>query len=143
MKKKIAIVLINLSLGLFSAYMFLLCVRESYISSNRGNIACDIVKLDLRHSSRTHPKAYIIYQNKEYVTDITDDGNNNLKIGFNDTAFFYDEMLDRCFCRNSGAEKGSCISLAIFALSFLFWINPKAGVGDKNNNNREKRQRDI
>ena len=137
MRRKIAIILINLSLGLFSAYLFLICDRETYISSNMDNIACEIIKLDLRHGARTHPTAYIIYQNKEYITGITD--GDGLQTGFNNTTFFYDEMLDRCFCRNSGVERGLYVILVIFALSFLLWLSPNDSVHKNSNNYGKKR----
>ena len=83
--------------------MFLLYSRETYISENRDNIVCNIIKLNMEHSSRQHPTATLIYQNKKYITNITD--SNNLQIGFNNTSFFYDELFNRVFCRNSGVEK--------------------------------------
>lgn len=124
MRRKIVIILINFSIGLFTAYLSLLYVRESYISTNQSNIACNIINLSLEYSSRQHPTADILYQNKKYVTKITD--GDNLQVGFNDTTFFYDEMLDRVFCRNSGIRNGLYAALILFVLSFLLWINPNA-----------------
>lgn len=124
MRRKIVIILINFSIGLFTAYLSLLYVRESYISTHQSNIACNIINLSLEYSSRQHPTADILYQNKKYVTKITD--GDNLQVGLNDTTFFYDEMLDRVFCRNSGIRNGLYAALILFVLSFLLWINPNA-----------------
>lgn len=132
MRRKIIIILINFGLGLFTAYMSLLYVRETYISENQDNITCNIIKLNLEHSSRQHPTAALIYHNKKYIANINI--GDSLQIGVNNTTFFYDELLDRVFCRNSGIEKGPYVALAFFVLSFLFWLEPRTDVNKKRNN---------
>lgn len=116
MRRKIVIMLINLGLGLFTVSMFLISARETYISETWDNITCDIIKLDLEYSSRQHPTATLIYQNKEYITYIN--SVDSLQIGLNNTTFFYDELFDRVFCRNSGIAKGQYVALVFFILSF-------------------------
>lgn len=128
-RRKIIIILINFGLGFFTIYMFLLYSRETYISENRDNIVCNIIKLNMEHSSRQHPTATLIYQNKKYITNITD--SNNLQIGFNNTSFFYDELFNRVFCRNSGVEKGLYVAIVFFMLSFLLWLDPNTDVNNK------------
>ena len=120
MRRKIVIMLINLGLGFFTVSMFLISARETYISETRDNITCDIIKLDLEYSSRQHPTATLIYQNKEYITYIN--SVDSLQIGLNNTTFFYDELFDRVFCRNSGIAKGQYV--AIISLTGLLKTIP-------------------
>ena len=127
MRNRIVVILINIGLGLLTAYSFLVSVRETKISTTQSNIACNIVKLDLEHTSRQHPKAYIVFLNKEYITSITPKDCDSLQLGPNHTTFFYDELLDRVFCRDPGIKKGAYMVLICFLLSFLFWFNPKTG----------------
>lgn len=129
MRRKIVIMLINLGLGLFTVSMFLISARETYISETRDNITCDIIKLDLEYSSRQHPTATLIYQNKEYITYIN--SVDSLQIGLNNTTFFYDELFDRVFCRNSGIAKGQYVALVLFILSFLLWLEPNSNINNK------------
>lgn len=70
MSRRIVITLINIAVGLFTAYTFFVFDRETEISKTQSNIACEIIELRLEHSSRQHPQADIIYQNKEYTTGI-------------------------------------------------------------------------
>lgn len=119
-KNKICIVLINVALGLFAAYTCLLCIRETHITKTQDTIVCNITKLYQKSGRSHHPKAYIVYRNKEYVSDIN--LGDSLRTGYNTTTFYYDEMLDRVFCRNSGTERGMYVIVIIFLLSFLFWI---------------------
>lgn len=121
--------LINLGLGFFTVSMFLISARETYISETRDNITCDIIKLDLEYSSRQHPTATLIYQNKEYISYIN--SVDSLQIGLNNTTFFYDELFDRVFCRNSGIAKGQYVALAFFILSFLLWLEPNSNINNK------------
>lgn len=121
--------LINLGLGFFTVSMFLISARETYISETRDNITCDIIKLDLEYSSRQHPTATLIYQNKEYITYIN--SVDSLQIGLNNTTFFYDELFDRVFCRNSGIAKGQYVALVLFILSFLLWLEPNSNINNK------------
>lgn len=121
--------LINLGLGLFTVSMFLISARETYISETRDNITCDIIKLDLEYSSRQHPTATLIYQNKEYISYIN--SVDSLQIGLNNTTFFYDELFDRVFCRNSGIAKGQYVVLVFFILSFLLWLEPNSNINNK------------
>lgn len=121
--------LINLGLGFFTVSMFLISARETYISETRDNITCDIIKLDLEYSSRQHPTATLIYQNKEYITYIN--SVDSLQIGLNNTTFFYDELFDRVFCRNSGIAKGQYVALVFFILSFLLWLEPNSNINNK------------
>lgn len=134
MRRKIIIMLINLGLGFFTVSMFLISARETYISETRDNITCDIIKLDLEYSSRQHPTATLIYQNKEYITYIN--SVDSLQIGLNNTTFFYDELFDRVFCRNSGIAKGQYVALVFFILSFLLWLEPNSNI-----NNKKKRHK--
>lgn len=134
MRRKIVIMLINLGLGFFTVSMFLISARETYISETRDNIICDIIKLDLEYSSRQHPTATLIYQNKEYITYIN--SVDSLQIGLNNTTFFYDELFDRVFCRNSGIAKGQYVALVFFILSFLLWLEPNSNI-----NNKKKRHK--
>ena len=129
MRRKIVIMLINLGLGLFTVSMFLISARETHISETRDNITCDIIKLDLEYSSRQHPTATLIYQNKEYITYIN--SVDSLQIGLNNTTFFYDELFDRVFCRNSGIAKGQYVALVLFILSFLLWLEPNSNINNK------------
>ena len=129
MRRKIVIMLINLGLGFFTVSMFLISARETYISETRDNITCDIIKLDLEYSSRQHPTATLIYQNKEYITYIN--SVDSLQIGLNNTTFFYDELFDRVFCRNSGIAKGQYVALVFFILSFLLWLQPNSNINKK------------
>lgn len=129
MRRKIVIMLINLGLGFFTVSMFLISARETYISETRDNITCDIIKLDLEYSSRQHPTATLIYQNKEYITYIN--SVDSLQIGLNNTTFFYDELFDRVFCRNSGIAKGQYVALVLFILSFLLWLEPNSNINNK------------
>lgn len=131
MARKISIILINIAVGLFTAYMFLVSDRETKISATQNNIACEIIKLDLRSGSRHHPSADIIYQGKKYDTAINK--SDSLQLGFNNTTFFYDEKLDRVFCRNSGVERAKWVILIIFFLSFLLWLEPNADANPNNN----------
>lgn len=126
MKRRIAIVVINVVVGLFAVYVYACYVRETEIQSSQDNITCDIVELHLKHSSRQHPSAKIIYRGKEYYTAITINLTDSLSLGENNTVFYYDEVLDRVFCRDSGIERGVYLGFAFFILSFLFWINPKS-----------------
>lgn len=119
-KSKICIVIINVALGLFAAYMCLLYTRESHITKTQATIVCNITGLYQKSGRGHHPKAYIVYRNKEYVSDIN--LGDSLRTGYNNTTFYYDEMLDRVFCRNSGIERGLYAIVIIFLLSFLFWI---------------------
>ena len=119
-KNKICIVLINVALGLFAAYTCLLCIRETHITKTQDTIVCNITKLYQKSGRSHHPKDYIVYRNKEYVSDIN--LGDSLRTGYNTTTFYYDEMLDRVFCRNSGIERGMYVIVIIFLLSFLFWI---------------------
>lgn len=121
--------LINLGLGFFTVSMFLISARETYISETRDNITCDIIKLDLEYSSRQHPTATLIYQNKEYISYIN--SVDSLQIGLNNTTFFYDELFDRVFCRNSGIAKGQYVALVFFILSFLLWLEPNSNINNK------------
>ena len=134
MRRKIVIMLINLGLGFFTVSMFLISARETHISETRDNITCDIIKLDLEYSSRQHPTATLIYQNKEYITYIN--SVDSLQIGLNNTTFFYDELFDRVFCRNSGIAKGQYVALVFFILSFLLWLEPNSNI-----NNKKKRHK--
>ena len=129
MRRKIVIMLINLGLGLFTVSMFLISARETYISETRDDITCDIIKLDLEYSSRQHPTATLIYQNKEYISYIN--SVDSLQIGLNNTTFFYDELFDRVFCRNSGIAKGQYVALVFFILSFLLWLEPNSNINNK------------
>lgn len=129
MRRKIVIMLINLGLGFFTVSMFLISARETYISETRDIITCDIIKLDLEYSSRQHPTATLIYQNKEYITYIN--SVDSLQIGLNNTTFFYDELFDRVFCRNSGIAKGQYVALVFFILSFLLWLEPNSNINNK------------
>ena len=129
MGRKILVALINIAVGLFTAYMFLISERESKISTTQSNIACQIIELDLRSSSRHHPSADIIYQGKKYNTSINK--SDNLQIGFNDSTFFYDDLLDRAFCRNSGVERARWVALIIFFLSFLLWVEANTDTNKK------------
>lgn len=131
MGRKILITLINIAVGLFTAYMFLISERESKISTTQSNIVCQIIELDLRSGSRHHPSADIIYQGKKYNTSINK--SDNLQIGFNDSTFFYDNLLDRVFCRNSGVERARWAALIIFFLSFLLWLEPNTDANKKRN----------
>ena len=87
------------------------------------------IKLDLEYSSRQHPTATLIYQNKEYITYIN--SVDSLQIGLNNTTFFYDELFDRVFCRNSGIAKGQYVALVFFILSFLLWLEPNSNINNK------------
>jgi hypothetical protein len=131
MGRKTVIALINIAVGLLTAYSFLVSDRETKISATQSSIACEIIKLHLEHSSRQHPIADIVYQNKEYSTSIRI--SDNLQIGFNDSTFFYDDLLDRVFCRNSGIERGKYLVLIIFFLSFLLWLEPNTDTNKKRN----------
>lgn len=126
MRRKIAIVLINVSLGLSTAYFFVASARETKIVSSKDNIACEIIDLDLRQGYRHHPSGELVYQNKTYYVSLN--VGDSLNIGFNNSTFFYDELLDRVFIRNSGIERGRYASLVIFILSFLLWLEPKKDV---------------
>ena len=70
MVRKIVVAMINIAVGLFTAYMFIASDRETKISKTQSNIACEIINLDLRSGSRHHPSADIIYQGKKYDTVI-------------------------------------------------------------------------
>lgn len=122
MKRKIIVCLINISLGFFVAYMSLLYIRERNISTTQCNIACNIVNVYMEHSSRQHPTVEVIYRNRKYTTNIAN--GERLQNGYNTTTFYYDELLDRVFCRNSGIERGLYVVILLFVLSFLFWLNP-------------------
>ena len=117
-KNKICIVLINVALGLFAAYTCLLCIRETHITKTQDTIVCNITKLYKKSGRSHHPKAYIVYRNKEYVSDIN--LGDSLRTGYNTTTFYYDEMLDRVFCRNSGIERGMYVIVIIFSCLFCF-----------------------
>ena len=55
MGRKIVVAMINIAVGLFTAYMYIVSDRETKISTTQSNIACDIINLDLRSGSRiTH-----------------------------------------------------------------------------------------
>ena len=113
-------------MGFFVAYMYLLYIRERNIATTQNNIACNIVNIDMEYSSRQHPTADIIYQDRKYTTNVAN--GERLQIGYNNTTFYYDELLDRVFCRNSDIERGLYISILLFVLSFLFWLNPNTTV---------------
>ena len=81
MKRRIAIVVINVVVGLFALYMYACYVRETEIQSTQDNITCDIIELDLRHGYRHHPSAKIIYRGKEYYTGITINLTDSLSLG--------------------------------------------------------------
>ena len=117
MGRKIVVAMINIAVGLFTAYMFIVSDRDTKISTTQSNIACEIINLDLRSGSRHHPSADIIYQGKKYDTVINK--RDSLQLGFNNTTFFYDEKLDRVFCRDSGIERGKYVAFICFLLSFL------------------------
>ena len=103
--------------------MYLAYVRETEIQNTQDNIACNIIELNhLKYRFRQHPTAVIAYRNKEYHTSIN--LGDSLQLGVNNTIFYYDELLDRAFCRNSGIERGLYVIIAIFVLSFLFWLAP-------------------
>lgn len=129
MGRKIAITLINLGVGLFTAYSILIYVRETNISASQDNIACEIIKLDMVRTSRHHSSADIIYQGKKYNTGIGK--NDSLQLGFNNNTFYYDEKLDRVFCRDSGIGRGLFCIIPIFFLSFLLWLEPQKGANKK------------
>lgn len=121
-KNKIIIVIINCVCGLFAIYYYISIRREAYIASHQNFIACQIIKLYPDHSSRSHPTAQIIYRGKEYSTNIL--VGDNLRIGYNDTTFHYDELLDKVFCRNPCDDKGILLAFLLFLLSFLLWLTP-------------------
>lgn len=131
MKRKIAIVVINVAAGLFALYTYACYVRETEIQNTQDNITCDIVELDLRHGYRHYPSAKIIYSGKEYYPSITINLTDSLSLGENNTVFYYDGVLDRVFCRDSGIERGVYSGFAFFILSFLFWLNPKSNKNKK------------
>lgn len=131
LKRKVGIILINLSVGCFAAYLFFASARETEISLNQNNIACEIIELDLRHGHRHHPKAYVVYQNKKYVATINVDVGNSLQVGFNSTTFFYDELLDRVFISNSGMRRGAYAVTVFFLLSFLLWLGQSPDTNKK------------
>lgn len=131
LKRKVSIILINLGMGLFTAYLFFASARETEISASQNNIACEIIELDLRHGHRHHPRAYVVYQNKKYDATITVDVGNSLQIGFNNTTFFYDALLDRVFIRNSGMRRGAYVVTVFFLLSFLLWLEQSSGTNKK------------
>ena len=54
MGRKIVVAMINIAVGLFTAYMFIVSDRETKISTTQSNIACEIINLDLRSGSRHH-----------------------------------------------------------------------------------------
>lgn len=130
MKKwqKITVLSVNIGLGLFIAYMSLVYVRETSISANQDHIVCDIINLNLEHSSRSHPTAHVIYRNKKYSVQIPND--YNLQIGYNDNTFYYDELLDRVFLPDSRLKYALYLGGFFFACSFLFWLDKD--VNDKN-----------
>ena len=129
-KNKICIVLINVALGLFAAYTCLLCIRETHITKTQDTIVCNITKLYKKSGRSHHPKAYIVYRNKEYVSDIN--LGDSLRTGYNTTTFYYDEMLDRVFCRNSGIERGMYVIVIIFSCLFCFGYPPAERARAKN-----------
>ena len=129
MGRKIVVAMINIAVGLFTAYMFIVSDRETKISTTQSNIACEIINLDLRSGSRHHPSADIIYQGKKYDTVINK--RDSLQLGFNNTTFFYDEKLDRVFCRDSGIERGKYVAFICFLLSFLLWLEANKDVNKK------------
>lgn len=134
MGRNITIILINLGVGLVTAYFILMYVRETNISASQDNIACEIIKLDMVRTSRHHPSADIIYQGKEYNTNIGK--NDSLQLGFNDTTFYYDEKLDRVFCRDPGIGRGAVCMVVIFFLSFLLWFEPQSGANKRRRNKK-------
>lgn len=67
MGRKIVVAMINIAVGLFTAYMYIVSDRETKISTTQSNIACEIINLDLRSGSRHHPSADIIYQGKNTI----------------------------------------------------------------------------
>lgn len=113
------------------AYMFLLYIRERNITATEYNIACNIVNIDMRYSSRQHSTVEVIYRNKKYTTNIAN--GERLQIGYNTTTFYYDELLDRVFCRNSGIKRGLYIAILLFVASFLFWSISKITVNKESN----------
>jgi len=62
MGRKIVVAMINIAVGLFTAYMFIVSDRETKISTTQSNIACEIINLDLRSGSRdiTHRQTLFI-----------------------------------------------------------------------------------
>lgn len=122
MKRKNIVCLINIGLGFFVVYMSLLYIRERNISTTQCNIACNIVNVYMEHSSRQHSTVEVIYRNRKYTTNIAN--GERLQNGYNTTTFYYDKLLDRVFCRNSGIERGLYVVILLFVLSFLFWLNP-------------------
>lgn len=126
MKRKTAIVVINVAAGLFALYTYACYVRETEIQNTQDNITCDMVELDLRHGYRHYPSAKIIYSGKEYYPSITINLTDSLSLGENNTVFYYDGVLDRVFCRDSGIERGVPLGFAFFILSFLFWLEPQS-----------------
>ena len=74
-------------------------------------------------------KKDIIYQGKKYNTVINK--RDSLQLGFNNTMFFYDEKLDRVFCRDSGIERGKYVAFICFLLSFLLWLEANKDVNKK------------
>ena len=131
MGRKIVVAMINIAVGLFTAYMFIVSDRETKISTTQSNIACEIINFDLRSGSRHHPSADIIYQGKKYDTVINK--SDSLQLGFNNTTFFYDEKLDRVFCRDSGINRGKYVALICFLLSFLLWLEANKDANKKKN----------
>lgn len=131
MVRKIVVAMINIAAGLFTAYMFIVSDRETKISKTQSNIACEIINLDLRSGSRHHPSADIIYHDKKYDTVINK--SDSLQLGFNNTTFFYDEKLDRVFCRDSGINRGKYVALICFLLSFLLWLEANKDANKKKN----------
>lgn len=125
MGRKIVVAMINIAAGLFTAYMFIVSDRETKISKTQSNIACEI------SGSRHHPSADIIYQGKKYDTVINK--SDSLQLGFNNTTFFYDEKLDRVFCRDSGINRGKYVALICFLLSFLLWLEANKDANKKKN----------
>lgn len=45
MGRKIVVAMINIAVGLFTAYMFIVSDRETKISTTQSNIACEIINL--------------------------------------------------------------------------------------------------
>lgn len=46
MGRKIVVAMINIAVGLFTAYMYIVSDRETKISTTQSNIACEIINLD-------------------------------------------------------------------------------------------------
>ena len=52
MGRKIVVAMINIAVGLFTAYMFIVSDRDTKISTTQSNIACEIINLDLQMKNK-------------------------------------------------------------------------------------------